>query len=227
MNYLYYKHQQSFDALNIPAFSHICDIFEQYPISDITHEQFLFQQFQFLDYQTYKEARLNYLRDNSSEQYLIDYLTHYQPKVGLYAGSFHPFHQGHLNILQKAEKIFDKVIIAQGINPTKSSLSTSPEEIFQQRPSCLCSREFVVFKGFLTDLISQQELNQNITLIRGLRNGNDLDYEVNQLRFMQDMKPNIQVVFIPCDKQYEHISSSSLRNLEHIQPNSSSTYLPE
>lgn len=53
--------------------------------------------------------------------------------------------------------------------------------------------------------------------MKGLRNGDDLDYEVNQLRFMEEMYPELKAVFIQCNKEYEHISSSSLRNLERIQ----------
>ena len=60
---------------------------------------------------------------------MIDILETWRPKIGLYAGSFNPFHKGHLNIIMKAEEIFDKVIIARGINPTKKN------EIFES-----CSR---------------------------------------------------------------------------------------
>jgi phosphopantetheine adenylyltransferase len=62
--------------------------------------------------------------------------------------------------------------------------------------------------------------------VKGLRNGDDLDYEVNQLRFMEEMYPELKVVFIQCDKEYEHISSSALRNLERIQIGLSKKYIP-
>ena len=53
----------------------------------------------------------------------------------------------------------------------------------------------------------------DVTLIRGLRNSTDLQYELTQYRFLQELKPDIKVVSIFCDKEYEHISSSAIRNL--------------
>ena len=52
--------------------------------------------------------------------HLIDYLSNFKPNIGLFAGSFNPFHKGHYNVLIKAEMIFDKVIIAFGANPEKN-----------------------------------------------------------------------------------------------------------
>ena len=53
----------------------------------------------------------------------------------------------------------------------------------------------------------------DVSLIRGLRNGNDLNYELVQSQFIQDLRPNTQIVYFTCDKQFEHISSSAIRNL--------------
>lgn len=128
-------------------------------------------------------------------------------KVAIYPGSFNPFHKGHYNILMKAEKIFDKVIIARGINPEKSS-SQCP------LPDIISSKPVLLYGGLLTDFISELVMYDNITVIRGLRNAVDLQYEMNQYRFLQDLMPEIQVVSIFCDKEYEHISSSAIRMLQ-------------
>jgi pantetheine-phosphate adenylyltransferase len=124
--------------------------------------------------------------------------------VGLYAGSFNPFHKGHLNVLEKAEAIFGRVIIARGQNPEKEK----PKWDF---PECVKDREIMVYGGLLTDFIDS--LDFDVTLIRGLRNANDLAYEMNQYRFLRDMKPDIKVVSILCDPEFEHISSSAIRML--------------
>ena len=126
-------------------------------------------------------------------------------KIGIYAGSFNPFHVGHYNILEKAEKIFDKVIIARGVNPEKNNMKTP-------LPNSLSNREVFEYSGLLTDFINTLPYD-NITLIRGLRNSVDLQYEMNQYRYLQDLMPEIQVVSIFCDKEYEHISSSGIRLL--------------
>jgi phosphopantetheine adenylyltransferase len=88
-------------------------------------------------------------------------------------------------------------------------------------------RQHEEFAGLLTDYLATKEEHADVTLVRGLRNGDDLDYEVNQLRFMEEMKPDLKVVFIRCDKQFEHISSSAIRNLEKINKGLGDKYLPK
>ena len=127
-------------------------------------------------------------------------------KIGLYAGSFNPYHLGHENIRLKATKIFDQVVVAFGKNPEKN--------IHQSFPPANIGK-VIFYDGLLTELIERLELEGNdVTLIRGLRNSNDLQYELTQYRFLQDLKPDIKVVSIFCDKEYEHISSSGIRMLQ-------------
>ncbi len=192
-------------------------------------ERAVFREYQFADYSQYKTGRLAFLKQ-CADKYsgnranllaLIGYVKSSKPKVGVYPGSFNPFHNGHLNILEKAERIFDKVIVARGVNPEKRD--QEPENNW---PSVLFYRQHEEFYGLLTDYISSKEGLTDVTLVRGLRNGDDLDYEVNQLRFMEDMKPDLKVVFIRCDKQFEHISSSAIRNLENINRGLGDKYLP-
>ena len=68
------------------------------------------------------------------------------------------------------------------------------------------------YDGLLTDFINSLKYD-NITLIRGLRNSTDLQYELTQYRYLQELKPDIQVISIFCDKEFEHISSSAIRML--------------
>jgi len=130
-------------------------------------------------------------------------------RIGLYAGSFNPFHKGHYNILLKSKAIFDKVIIARGINPEKNNE-------FVGYPPIIANYETIMeYSGLLTDFIEELESKEHdVTLIRGLRNSTDLQYELTQYRFLQELKPDIKVVSIFCDKEYEHISSSAIRMLQ-------------
>jgi pantetheine-phosphate adenylyltransferase len=196
----------------------------------LTWEKGIAREYQFLDYSLYKQHRLIFLeqcakqfeQNRANLQTLIAYVRVHRPSIGVYAGSFNPFHNGHLNILQKAEKVFDKVIVAKGTNPEKEDQTevTKPSGILK-------FRQVENFKGLLTNYVTEKEKHAAITLVRGLRNGDDLAYEVNQLRFMEDMKPGLKVVFIRCDQQFEHISSSAIRNLEKISKGLGNKYLPD
>ena len=111
-----------------------------------------------------------------------------------------------MNILEKSERIFDKVIIAKGINLSKST------KVYDL-PSAISNRQIVQYDGLLTDTISKFDFD--VTLIRGLRNGDDLNYEYNQSLFLKDLKPDIKIINIFCDSQYQHISSTAIRMLEN------------
>lgn len=140
--------------------------------------------------------------------------------IAIYPGSFNPFHVGHLNIIQKSERIFGEgnVIVAMGINPDKVKSTDGDyikgKEVDAQFLSKKIGREVIVYSKFLHQLVEQYEQQGfNVVIIRGLRNGADLDYEVNQLRFVNDFKKDVNVVYITCDKEFEHISSSSIRKI--------------
>lgn len=163
-----------------------------------------FKRLQFLDYKKWLEIQRE---QNLSDPNTLEFLQVWKPKIGIYAGSFNPFHYGHLNILEKAEKIFDKVIIAYGINPEKKP---SCRELFP-RPTGISDHQIIEYQGLLTDMIDS--LGYDVTLIRGLRNSTDLQYELTQFKFMQDLKSDIKIVNIFCDKEFEHLSSSAIRSL--------------
>lgn len=178
----------------------------------LVYEQQIFKEFQFVDYNIYKQKRVEVLQhlsamvDNPALNYLIDYLSTRKPNIAVYPGSFNPFHKGHLNILEKAGRIFDKVIIAQGVNPGKDAST-------YQLPTLIKHHQIARYEGLLTDFINQ--LGYDVTVIRGLRNGTDLQYELNQYRYLQELSDKkLQIISIFCDSEFEHISSTGIRQLE-------------
>lgn len=172
------------------------------------YEHGIFKEFQFVDYPVYQQKRievLNTLNQNGKLDHLIAYVKQRKPLIGVFAGSFNPFHKGHYNVLIKAERIFDKVIIAFGKNPEKEA-RTWP------LPNVIKNRQLIEYSGLLTDFVDS--LGYEVIVIRGLRNSTDFQYEQNQYRYIQELKPNIKIVNVFCDKEFEHISSSGIRTLE-------------
>lgn len=190
----------------------------------LEYERKIMLEFQEYPYEKYKKGRISFLQnwlkangewfvEDTEILTLINYVKQHRPKIAIYPGSFNPFHVGHLNILEKAEQIFDKVIIALGKNPSKEIEFNEA----QFKDKSFAYREIYCFNGMLTSIIEEEEKHADVTLIRGLRNGDDLDYEVNSLRHMQKLKPDLKVAFISCDKEYEHISSSAIRSIQKIE----------
>lgn len=175
------------------------------------------KEYDWVDWDVYKIEKVKFLKiysENeiikSDEKYLsnilqlIDYIENEKaPNIGIYPGSFNPFHRGHLNILQKAERIFDKVIVAYGQNPEKEK---SEREI----PEYLKYRQVDSYESSLPAYLITK--NYNPTIIRGLRNSTDLQYELDFYRDMQHYyNKDVKIVSIFCDAEYQSISSSSIR----------------
>src|ERR1041385_4583008 len=85
----------------------------------IRQEELVFRRHQALRYSDYRRQRLAFLASQKNAELSIEFLNCFKPPIAVFAGSFNPFHRGHFNILQKAERIFDKVIVAFGSNPEK------------------------------------------------------------------------------------------------------------
>jgi pantetheine-phosphate adenylyltransferase len=146
--------------------------------------------------------------------------------VGIYTGSFNPFHFGHLDILNKAKRMFDEVVIAVGHNPDKYMLSEVHQRI-ETIEAQLPNQKVLYYEGFTTEFIDALILGEKTpVLIRGLRNGVDLDYEIQQLRYMEDAYPEINVAMIPCSRDVAHISSSMIKAIGKIENSKMSQYLP-
>lgn len=216
-------------------------IFREDLMSLIRYEKLIQKEYQFLNWSDYKEKRIKFLGDIyygkackrlalSKEQkqniwQLIEYIKNYEPRIAVYAGSFNPFHIGHLNIVEKLEKMYDKVIIAKGINPTKTYDDEQFTISYNGLKKLLPTREVTFYSGLLSDFIKKQE--GNITLVRGIRNGYDLDMENNFMSYVKDLFPDINVMYIPCDKEFEHISSTAIRSLEGYGEEFGDKYLPK
>lgn len=222
-----------------------CDL-DMSIISDSTfaellrYEKQIYLEFQKYPYNIYKKGRIKFLRSMLNSDYrknnydniikLIEYIESYKPKVGVYAGSFNPLHIGHKNIMDKSESFFDKIIIGIGINPEKNDKEEYTKSLKENSKSInkKFNKEICFYTGLLTDFIKdkQQSDGIDISLIRGLRDGFDLVYENRRIQYMKDMYPELKVVYIPGDREFDHISSSGLRHLKTYDEKLIEKYLP-
>lgn len=165
----------------------------------------IFKEYQFAPFNVYRTVRLSILRKLGASNEHLSYLENFNPKIGFYPGTFNPFHVGHKDVLEKAEKIFDKVIVGYGKNITKSDATI-------EVPEYLKYHEIHEYSDMMTDHISS--IPHDVTVIRGLRNHNDLAYESVQEAFLREMKEDIKIIYILADPKLAHVSSSAINMIK-------------
>lgn len=133
----------------------------------------------------------------------------------IYAGSFDPFTMGHLNILDRASKLFEEVIVAIGTNTSKKSLFT-PDEKQEMITQVLVESELENVRvilhtdGLTVDLAKKEQAN---VMLRGIRSVTDMDYEMNIASMNKTQAPKIESVFLMADEQYRFVSSSLIKEI--------------
>ena len=177
------------------------------------YERLIFKEYQKFSVEEYRRGRLFFLNRCKANGAigcgtLAEIVASREYNIGIYAGSFNPFHIGHLDILRKAERIFDKVILVQAANPMKGSNSYS-------LPKTL-PNEKIEHSGLIIDLFSKNDKNK-YTLIRGLRSTVDVPDEMNYQSWVTEIKPGIEFVHIFGDRCNEKLSSSVIRSMADIE----------
>ena len=133
-------------------------------------------------------------------------------KTAVFPGSFDPFTRGHESVVRKALPLFDRVIIAIGVNSTKTSLFDL-EHRKTWIESTFASDEQVdvqTFEGLTIDFCKKHGAH---FILRGLRNAIDFSYEQNIAQMNQAMASDVLSVFIMCDPEYAAINSSIVREI--------------
>jgi pantetheine-phosphate adenylyltransferase len=126
-------------------------------------------------------------------------------------GSFDPVTNGHVDIIARAATLFDEVVVAVGVNASKSRLFT-PEERIEMLTECCAPFPNVrvdSFDGLLTDFCRTHDV---VAIVKGLRAVSDFDYEL-QMAQMNSSLADIETVFVPTSPEYSFLASSLVKEV--------------
>jgi pantetheine-phosphate adenylyltransferase len=138
-------------------------------------------------------------------------------RVAFYAGSFDPVTNGHLDVVRQASSLVDRLVVAIGIHPGKAPLFPTEDrlrmvmDVFAPiAAESGCKVECITFDDLT--VTAAQRVGANI-LIRGLRDGTDLDYEMQIAGMNQAMTPDVRTVFLPASPQVRPITATLVRQI--------------
>jgi pantetheine-phosphate adenylyltransferase len=137
-------------------------------------------------------------------------------RTALYTGSFDPITNGHVAMLAAAARLFDRVVVAIGVHPGKTPMFSVDERRVLIEDSCfavfdgMSTLQVVTFDGLA---VSAAHAHGATTIIRGLRDGTDLDYEMQMAGMNAAMAPDVQTLFLPAEPAVRHITATLVRQI--------------
>lgn len=136
------------------------------------------------------------------------------PRVAVYTGTFDPVHLGHLDIIERGSRLFERLIVGVGINPDKQTLFTIDERVEHIRTVAaareLTNVEVEKFDGLAVRFVRERTAR---IMIRGLRTLSDMEYEFTMSLMNLNLDPEIETVFLMAKEEFSHVSSSLLRQI--------------
>jgi pantetheine-phosphate adenylyltransferase len=138
-------------------------------------------------------------------------------RTALYAGSFDPVTNGHLDVVRQAAGLADRLVLAIGVHPGKTPMFAVKERLAMLEETCApiarkakCRLECTTFDDLV--VTAAQRAGATI-LIRGLRDGTDFDYEMQMSGTNGHMAPGMQTVFLPASPGVRHITATLVRQI--------------
>lgn len=135
-----------------------------------------------------------------------------ETQLAIYAGSFDPPTFGHLDLVERASKLFPQVIVAIGVNRARSPLFSVEQRFALLQQICVpfANVRVEIFEGLLVDYGKRAGAR---VVVRGLRAGSDFEYELQIAHANADLRPEIDTVFLPTRTHYGFISASLVREI--------------
>ena len=133
-------------------------------------------------------------------------------KVAVFPGSFSPFTIGHQSIIDRSLSLFDKIIIAIGINSEKNQYFSIEErmqwlkEIYEKHPKI----EIKFYEGLTVEFCKKEDAK---FIIRGLRDSHDFKFEKNIAQMNHEINNEIETIFLMTPPEISHISSTTIRDI--------------
>lgn len=136
-------------------------------------------------------------------------------RIAVYPGSFDPLTLGHLDIILRGAKVFDKVIVAVLNNIQKNSMFTVEERLEMSRKVLgkYDNIEVQSFEGLLVDFM--EEVGAGI-ILKGLRAVSDFDYELQMAHINKQLSKDVETVLMMTNPKYSYISSSNIKQIVHF-----------
>jgi pantetheine-phosphate adenylyltransferase len=133
-------------------------------------------------------------------------------RLAVYTGSFDPPHLGHLDMMRRGSRLFERLIVGVGENPEKTPLFTQHERVELVRTviADLKNVEVLPFEGLAVRFVRAHGTR---IMLRGIRTTSDMEYEFTMSLTNRALDPEIETVFLMANDAYSHISGSLLRQV--------------
>jgi pantetheine-phosphate adenylyltransferase len=133
-------------------------------------------------------------------------------RIAVYTGVFDPVHLGHLDIIRRGSRLFDRLVVGVGINPEKTSFFSVEERValVGRVVSPFANVEVQPFTGLAVRFVRQVGAR---IMLRGLRTLSDMEYEFSMSLTNLALDPEIETVFLMAKEEYSHISSTLIRQI--------------
>ncbi|AOY77359.1 pantetheine-phosphate adenylyltransferase [Clostridium formicaceticum] len=133
-------------------------------------------------------------------------------KTGIYPGSFDPITNGHLDIIERASKLCDKVIVSVLQNPNKNSLFSLEERVTLIKEAVAAYKNVTVdcFSGLLIDYVKKNDAK---VIIKGLRAVSDFEYEFQMALMNRKLAPDVETIFLMTSSENSYLSSSLVKEV--------------
>ena len=135
--------------------------------------------------------------------------------IAVYPGTFDPITNGHIDLVMRASRLFEHVIVAVAINPSKKPAFTLEErvDLAVQTLHHIPNVEVSSFKGLLVEVAREKSAQ---VIIRGLRAMSDFEHEFQLAGMNRHMEPNVETMFLTPAEQFSYISSSLVREVSTL-----------